>query len=258
MEAAQTKTPILDRLVMGCSLVMFGAFVCWLLLPRVGSGPIASRAVCKFNLQHIYLALQNYHKDYESLPPAVIYDAQGRPMHSWRVLLMPYLDNAAAYNLYRFNEPWNSPHNRRFETCGQVFQCPNDAKRNPKAWNTSYVACVGKGTLWPPQGTGNLEEIRDDRATTIMLVERSRSNIHWMEPADWDLSQVTDPSGGALRSEHARGGNVVFADGSAQFLDSKMSHETFTALTTIAGGETIEEVHEANQVARFVVRSPHK
>jgi prepilin-type processing-associated H-X9-DG protein len=171
---------------------------------------------------------------------------------------MPYLDHSGAYSLYRFDEPWNSPHNRQFETCGKVFQCPDDARRNPKAWNTSFVACVGEGTLWPPHGAGNLMDIRDDRATTIMLVERSHSGIHWMEPADCDLPQTTATSGSPLRSEHRGGANVVFADGGASFVGAQTSAETCTAMTTIAGGEVIEQIERSGYLSAYAVRSGHK
>jgi prepilin-type processing-associated H-X9-DG protein len=249
----------LERAINFGLLVMFGVFVCWLLLPQVGSHPITSRSMCKSNLKQIYLALENYHNDYKSLPPAVVYDAQGRPMHSWRVLLLPYLGLADVYNRYRFDEPWNSPHNRQLEIYGRDFQCPDDEKRDPEVWNTSYVACVGKGTLWPPQGAGNLDDIRDDRDTTIMLVERSRSNIHWMEPADWGLSRAPGTSGGVVRSEHrGDGANALFVDGSVQFISTASAAETLAAMATIAGDEVVRQDFQASGPPTFVLRAGQK
>ena len=56
--------------------------------------------------------MQTYRDTYKVFPPAFIADADGKPMHSWRVLLLPYLEQQVFYMRYRFDEPWDSPHNR--------------------------------------------------------------------------------------------------------------------------------------------------
>src|SRR5262249_42952585 len=79
-------------------------------------GTVARRSQCKNNLKQIGLAMFNYHDAYGCFPPAYIADADGRPMHSWRVLLLPFLDEAARYRKYRFDEPWDGPNNSELAT----------------------------------------------------------------------------------------------------------------------------------------------
>ncbi|MCI0357956.1 MAG: DUF1559 domain-containing protein [Planctomycetaceae bacterium] len=115
-----------------------------ILLPAV-SPPYRSmpvpRARCQNNLRHISIALQNYHDVYKSFPPAYVADASGKPMHSWRVLILPFLEQQALYDLYRFDEPWDGPNNSQLAgTILKIFQCPSDGKGS--AGQTSYVAVV--------------------------------------------------------------------------------------------------------------------
>src|SRR6266704_588138 len=69
--------------------------------------PASRRTQCLNNIRNIALALHNYASLNGSLPPAYIADANGRPMHSWRVLILPYVDRSDIYAAYRFDEPWN-------------------------------------------------------------------------------------------------------------------------------------------------------
>ena len=70
------------------------------------------RAGTARQLQHIRLAMECYYSDYGSYPPQYLTDQQGKPAHSWRVILLPYLFKGDLYRRYQFDEPWNGPHNR--------------------------------------------------------------------------------------------------------------------------------------------------
>src|SRR5262245_66359 len=88
-----------------------------LLLPAVQQGrEAARRSQCKNNLKQIALALLNYESRYGTFPPAYVADESGKPMHSWRVLILPDLDQQALYNDYNFSEPWDGPNNSRLLT----------------------------------------------------------------------------------------------------------------------------------------------
>jgi type II secretory pathway pseudopilin PulG len=97
-----------------------------LMLPAVTSAPRGGRRVqCQSNLRQIAIALHLYHEDYGSFPPAYTVDASGRPMHSWRVLILPYLEEAGLYKQYNLEEPWNSPNNLAVANqVPAIFQCP--------------------------------------------------------------------------------------------------------------------------------------
>ncbi len=80
---------------------------------------------CSANFDRIWTALRAYHQVYDSLPPACTADEHGTPMHSWRVLILPYLGHQEIYDLYDFTEPWNSPHNRSLAgNVLDVYTCP--------------------------------------------------------------------------------------------------------------------------------------
>ena len=91
-------------------VLMCGGILVALLLPAVqASREAARRAQCANNLKQIGLAFHNYHDAHKTFPPAYIPDKDGKPMHSWRVLILPYLEQQALYKRYNFDEPWDSP-----------------------------------------------------------------------------------------------------------------------------------------------------
>src|SRR5262245_44252816 len=86
---------------------------CWLNIAVRDAREAARRSNCKGELKQIGLALLNYREAYGCFPPPYVADASGRPMHSWRVLILPFIDHAALYREYRFDEPWDGPNNRK-------------------------------------------------------------------------------------------------------------------------------------------------
>ncbi len=202
-----------------------------LLLPAVSSArEAARRCQCCNNLKQIALALHNYHQANGCFPPAYIADKNGKPMHSWRVLILPYLDGNTLYQQYNFNEPWDGPNNKKLLTNHlKGYVCPSDTDAYaPGANYTSYVAVVGANAVWPGKESGKLPQ---DASETIMLVETSDVHIPWTEPRDLDLDSLRAASPGCVTvsSKHSpdqeffskttrAGVNVAMADGSVKFL----------------------------------------
>jgi prepilin-type processing-associated H-X9-DG protein len=226
-----------------CLLVVpvFGT-LCLLPVQR-GSRPASRRSQCKNNLKQIGLALHNYHETFGSFPPAFIADASGRPMHSWRVLLLPFLDQAPLYNQYRFDEPWDGPHNRKLgDTILQAYSCPSDDHGGTGGTSamTSYVAVVGPETMWPDRGAVAIRDVSDGTLNTLLVVEVANSGIPWIEPRDLHVVQmaptINAKSGQGISSRHATGANVLIADGSVRFVPENLSAaELFAWLTAHAG-----------------------
>ena len=100
------RTMMTTVFVVGCGLALLV-----FLAPREPPGARALRAQCANNLKQIAMALHNYAADYQALPPAFVADATGKPMHSWRVLILPYLEQQALYAQYNLSEPWDGPNN---------------------------------------------------------------------------------------------------------------------------------------------------
>lgn len=211
-----------------------------LLLPAVQAAREAARRNnCVNHLKQIGLAMHNYHDVHQRFPPAYFADADGKPMHSWRVMLLPYLERNDLYQQYKFDEPWNGPNNSKLaDKIGDVYRCASST--NP-ATSTSYVAVVGPETIWPGAESTRIRQIVDGTSRTIMIVENTDPTINWMEPRDLMLDEaaqgINPESHGGIFSAHPGGVNVVLADGSVQFLTNDTPPETIRALLTIGGKE---------------------
>jgi len=221
-----------------------------LLLPAIqASREAARRATCSNNLKQIGLAMFNYEEAFGCFPPAYIPDERGRPKHSWRVLILPYLDEKALYDQYDFNEPWNSPHNSALAArMPKVYRCPSESENDPE-W-TSYVMVVGPQAFSDGPTARKVLDFTDGLSNTVMVVEAAHSNVNWMEPKDFDATDVTYGVNNRLlgglpglmwgiRSEHPGGAQVLFCDGSVRFLSEGIDLGVLRALTTIAGGEAV-------------------
>lgn len=200
-------------------------------ISRQGRWPSSrGRSQCLGHFKQLELALHNYHDTYGSFPPAVIRGPDGRPWHSWRVLILPLLDQKPFYDRYRFDEPWNGPHNRLF--AGEFpslpyYRCPSEGAGN----SCSYFAVTGQRTMWPPDAllTWTLEDVPDGSSNTLHIVEVSESGVHWMEPRDLSLDRmnfgVNQDTGVGIRSRHPVGANISFGDGQARTLPAETSAE---------------------------------
>lgn len=233
--------------VMALLAVVVGAmiFVSWAVVESRRAREEARRAQCVSNLKQLGLALHNYDSSYGCLPPPYVADAHGRPLYSWRVVLMAYLEKAEGWNggqlttNFRFDEPWDSPHNRKLHGMrAPNFFCPSDPASAENGF-TSFVAVVGPRTLFPGGGqVRRLADVRNDSTMTVMLVESANRSIHWMEPRDlaWeDMSfVVNDRSRPSISSLH-RAPQVLHADGSVTYLPPATPPEVVKAPLMIDG-----------------------
>src|SRR4029077_12783364 len=123
------------------------------------------------NLKQIGLALFNYESANGAFPPAYIADASGKPMHSWRVLILPYIDQAPLYDQYKFDEPWDGPNNSRLlSQMPPVYACPSHANTGAKS-NTAYAAVFGEHCIFRGDNPVRIGEIIDGASNTLMIVE---------------------------------------------------------------------------------------
>jgi prepilin-type processing-associated H-X9-DG protein len=219
-------------------LVVLGIFVLLiaLMLPAVRSArPAARRSQCVNNLKQIALALHNYEQAYQALPPAYTVDPQGRPLHSWRTLILPYLEQAPLYETIDLSKPWNDPANAKArETVLNVFRCPEMIGAQN---TTTYLAIVAPNGCLTPRESRRLAEITDGTELTLMVIEAGEENaVPWMTPADADESLVLS-LGPATKLHHAGGMNACFADGSVKFLKTITPAEVRRAIISISGND---------------------
>lgn len=217
----------------------------FLLLPNYRRGvPEAShRMQCSNHLKQIGLALQNYHDHYGSFPPAYIADSGGKPIHSWRVLILPFMEQRALYDRYRFDEAWNGPNNSKLhgETL-HVYRCASRSGRQVKT-ETSYVAVIDPKTAWPGEKFTTLANFTDGEVNAILVTEMANSGIHWMEPRDLKMADIpmeVNPKGKpGISSEHPNVALAVFADGHTAAIQKNTPAEIVERLLTIADGQPI-------------------
>ena len=227
-------------------LLVLSAFVggC-LILPGISSREVHPRNSCVNNLKQIALGVLNYDDAKGSLPPSYVVDDEGRRMHSWRTLILPFIEGGNVYDAYDFDEPWDGPNNSKLAINIGMFICPSDPPTSAAQCN--YVAVVGPGTLWPDGKTMSLAEVakRDGLSSTIMLVEICDSGITWPEPRDLDIrtmvKSINAGKGLGISSRHAGGAFVAFANARIEFLSEDTLAKTLQAMLTVDGGEVIDE-----------------
>jgi hypothetical protein len=191
-------------------------------------------------LTMIFLALDNYYQANGSYPPQYIVDDNGKPAHSWRVLLLPYLEEKQLYQRYRFDEPWNGPHNRILATeMPEVYRSPF---QDSKSTITQYVGIAGKDTPW--QGKTPLRKVDTQRGfpnPLIWFVEVANSDINWMEPRDIQFEQalvgINITRGRGIQSNYSYGLPAQLMPSGCVWVPTNISSDAFRAMLTIAQGE---------------------
>jgi hypothetical protein len=187
----------------------------------------------------IGMALHNYHDAYRSFPPLAVYDAQGRPLLSWRVLILPFLQETELFNQFRLDEPWDSQHNRPLaDRMPALFRCPSDKSPKPNA--SSYVAVSGEGTMFPHRRVVNIRDVKDGTSMTAVVGEIRHSAVLWTKPDDALLDdRFVAP--GPFGSAHEHRWQFLMGDGTARFVRATTDPKVIHGLMTIAGGEPIDE-----------------
>jgi hypothetical protein len=184
-------------------LILIGGAIVGIGLRVLPERTAAHRYACESNLEQIVLAMHIYHASWGSLPPAYLADEAGKPKHSWRVLLLPYLpawdgDPKSPYETYDFSEPWDGPNNRQLvEQMPRVYRCPQEHGQSTES--TSYVVVTGDESAFSGHSSVRLNEIGDGLDATILVAAIGGSGISWMEPRDVSLDQAV-PAGDSPRS----------------------------------------------------------
>jgi prepilin-type processing-associated H-X9-DG protein len=222
------------------------------LAPAVASARDAARRTQSANnLKQLGLAMHNYAAVHNHFPPAVVMGPDGKTPHSWRVAILPYLEQQALYDRYRFDEPWDSANNRSvLERMPPLFRHPGDDRDGPYA---SYYAMTGPETIFDGSKGAGFAAIEDGTSNTILLVEAKR-DIPWTKPEDiaFDANQPLADLGGFSHE----GLNVAFADGSVRFMSKAVDPTTWKALITKAGGEIVETVDRVPPELRQTIPPP--
>jgi len=209
---------------------------------------------CRHRLYAIWTGLEKYHEGHGSYPPASTFDEQGKPIASWRTLLLPYLDEKDVSDAYQRNEAWDSASNlaasQRLEST--VFRCPATGRQSKNSMRTDYLAIVGENAFWLPNGECRRKDEIANPETTAVLIEVIDSDIRWSEPRDVrqaDLASGTFPWSRTAAHGRLEGcfvqetpfTNVLFADGSVKGFGGWPNQREIANLTSFDGSYPMKE-----------------
>ena len=230
---------VVSVILLGCLLyavVRFGGQT----VSRITSSRDQSQATT--NLKRIAKALNAYAADHGTYPPPMTVDANNRPLHSWRVLILPYLDEEDLYDQFDLTVGWDDPRNMQL-----AYEVPA-VYTHPKLSSFSesaYFLITGTGTLFPPTGPLGPDTMVDDPSQTILVIEGKPpiASGMWTEPVDLDFAAMTGRLGqnpgkepGGLFDD---GVSMATVDGRGHFVPITIEPATFRALITPSGGERL-------------------
>ena len=207
-----------------------------LLLPAVQKvREAAARAQGQNNLKQVGLAMHNYESAYGHLPTAAICDKAGKPLLSWRVAVLPFIEQENLYRQFKLDEPWDSETNKKLiPLMPKVYATPRFDAGEGK---TVYKVFVGKGALFETNKKVNFVAITDGMSNTIMAVEGGEA-VTWTKPDDiaFDpnkLPSLSLPNGVPMIS-------VLMGDGSVRAVNAAgLQPNVLKALITRDGGEVV-------------------
>src|SRR4029077_885 len=193
---------------------------------------------CVNNLKQIALAMHNFHDATGAFPTPAITGKDGKPLLSWRVAILPYIEQAALYNRFKLDEPWDSLHNKAIlQEMPPTYLCPSRTKAEP--YTTSYRVFMGPGALFEKDKGTSIAAITDGTSNTLMVVE-SKEAVPWTKPDELSFDPKAKPSLFGAGSPHPGGFNAAFADGSVRFITNAVSLNVFRAFITRAGSEVVK------------------
>jgi hypothetical protein len=183
----------------------------------------AARIQSSNNLKQMGLAMHSYHDAMGTFPPAYSANKDGKPLLSWRVHLLPYLDQETLYKEFHLDEPWDSPHNKKLiEKIPKVYRSPAS---NAAPGMTNYLTVRGKDTMFPGDKGIRFADVTDGLSNTAMIVEASdKKAVIWTRPDDFELNEK-DPGNGLI-GLWPSGFLAALGDGSVRLVSSSVSPKT--------------------------------
>ena len=218
-----------------------------LLLPAVqASREAASRMTGANNLKQQLLALHNFHDVYKGFPAAWSTDKDGKPLLSWRVAILPFIEEQALYNEFHLDDPWDSEHNKKLlAKMPRVFRAPNS---KAAAGMTTYLGVGGKqGVLGAPVDPKNdaaangigLQHVIDGTSNTIAIVEASDAlAVEWTKPVEW-IPDEKKPLAG-LVGQYPSGFNAALTDGAVRYIAKTVDPQVLLSLFKKDDGAAVQ------------------
>jgi hypothetical protein len=201
------------------------------------------------DLKQIGSALHNYHDTFGRFPPAATYSKDGKPLLSWRVAILPFLEQDDLFREFRLDESWDSPHNQALiPRMPKVYEQRGDAETEP--YSTLFQVFVGKGTVF--EGTQGIKsnDITDGVSNTILVIEAGEA-VPWTKPVElpYNADEPLPPLGGmfkerfrfsSLTFESSKDILAVFADSSVHKIRKTIAEKNLRRLIIRNDGENVD------------------
>jgi hypothetical protein len=208
-----------------------------LLLPAVQKvREAAARMQSSNNLKQIVLAMHDINSANGTFPPAAICDSKGKPLLSWRVAILPYIEQQNLYTQFKLDEPWDGPNNSKLlSRMPKEYAFPGDPA--PQAGNTHYRVFVGNGAAFEwCKGARMPQDFPDGTSNTILVVEAATA-VPWTKPEELDYDP--DSALPALGGHFSGGFQAALVDGSVRMIAKDVSQQTLKAAITRNGGDVL-------------------
>lgn len=202
------------------ALLLTGVLLCgglgyFLLMPafkqaQAAAQQAALRAESSNKLRDLGIALHGYHDTYQAFPPALVTDANGTPLYSGRVLLLPFLGRDDLYRRFDKTQAWDAPENQAVSNT-TVLEFLDPAYTGPNAAGSNYVFVTGPNTIFDGSQSTSMANVTDGTSNTLMMIETAAGATNWAKPEDWDSTTGQLPAG-----NHNGVVLVLFADGSVR------------------------------------------
>lgn len=193
----------------------------------------AQRARSQNNLKQIVLAIHNYHDANAHFPQDIV-DKDGKPLLSWRVHLLPYVEQAPLYMQFKLDESWDSENNKKLlAQMPDVFRVGFEPKGETK---TYYQGFAGNGTFFDPDKKLKLDDVVDGTSNTLAVVEAGPP-VEWTKPGGIaydgkkDLPKLEGPFSNTLIG--------ATADGAAYSFRRDIDETDLRRLIAVADGEVV-------------------
>ncbi len=221
----------------GCAVLLVGM----MLLPLTRRGPVKEtvwKSACKNNLRQLCFAIYDYETEHGKLPPAFTVDAEGNRLHSWRTLILPYIEETALFETIDLSKPWDDPVNAKaHESSPEVFRCPSS--KTPSTL-TTYLAIVVTGGSFGLDAPRTFSDFTDGTSQTLMLIEVGQEHaVHWMSPYDAD-EKIIASIGPETKLAHVGSFQAGYADGSVHNVPIDVSPTLLRKLITVAGKDSVD------------------
>jgi hypothetical protein len=199
-----------------------------------------NKSVGRGQLAQIAIAMHNYHDVMGTFPPVAICDKAGKPLLSWRVAILPYIEGDNLYKQFKLDEPWNSEHNLKL--LDRMPRTYTLAGRDAKKSETFFRLFTGPGTPFDPTGKlpaigPRVAQFTDGLSNTLLVVEAADS-VPWTKPDELtaDPKKPLPKLGGLLHD----GFLAAFADGATRVVPHKIGEKTLRLLIDPADGNPID------------------